>query len=79
MQKHIIKNPKYFCKFFQDKKSQNMFPSNVNCNSVNTENGQDIFSKFFLEFIQKLLSNKSDVHYRILFCININLTLADIF
>lgn len=42
----IKNNPKYFWKFFKDKKSHNEVASNINYNNVNINNGQDIVNLF---------------------------------
>lgn len=84
VQNSINNNPKYFWKFFKDKKSHNSIPSLVNYNKVNADNGQDIvnlFGKFFSNVYKKPLLIIPDTHtIESPFCINhFDITLEDVF
>lgn len=84
VQNSINNNPKYFWKFFKDKKSQNSIPNNMNYNKMNANNGQDIvnlFGKFFSNVYKKPLLNLPDIHINESpFCINsFDISLEEVF
>lgn len=74
IQNSVKNNSKYFWKFFNDKKSHNSIPNNVNYNKVNANNDRDIvnlFGNFFPNLYKKPLLNMLGTHIiESPFCIN---------